>query len=144
VAQERSGTPSEGDPPQKRGASANGCLVILAIILAFSVGCGVLIAVGSGDSNGLSGQAKLIEVCLVAQDRVRDELVAPSSAKFPGCNGATLDRVVATGTGTWRMTSHVDADNRLGGTVRADWTATIRQGSAPDLYLVTVESLVER
>lgn len=57
---------------------------------------------------------------------VEDRLVSPSTAEFPGVFDGKKDHVTKNGT-TYTIRSYVDAQNRMGGTVRMYFEGVIEQ-----------------
>lgn len=60
-----------------------------------------------------------------AQSLVKDELKAPSTARFPV--SADSYAVIFDGQ-TWKVSGYVDAQNSFGATIRENWTATFAMG----------------
>lgn len=60
---------------------------------------------------------------------VRDELVAPADAEF-GESTITGDNGEASLTGPWTVVGTVDAPNRLGVTIRMQYTCDVRQAGS--------------
>lgn len=63
----------------------------------------------------------------VASERLERQLVDPGSAEYPGLM-ERREHIEKTGQ-RYQIDSWVQADNRLGGTVRMRWTAQVRQVS---------------
>ena len=57
---------------------------------------------------------------------VKERLVSPSTADFPGVFDGVGDHVTRDGT-TYTINSYVDSQNRMGGTIRVRFTGTIEQ-----------------
>lgn len=57
---------------------------------------------------------------------VKDRLVSPSTADFPGVFDGVSDHVTRDGT-TYTINSYVDSQNRMGGTIRVRFNGTIEQ-----------------
>ena len=70
-----------------------------------------------------------------AQELVKDELKAPSTAKF---SFDTSDYTVQRSGDQWKISGYVDAENGLGATLRENWTATFTMGdTSGDQYSVS-------
>ncbi len=62
------------------------------------------------------------EAWIEAKRTVKQDLVAPRTAKFPW--GA--DRIVQQG-GVWQVWGHVDSQNSFGAMIRSDWYCELRK-----------------
>lgn len=86
------------------------------------IGVIVLIGVIVGVSSALAPKKQYdannkFEVIAQCEDRVKERLKAPSTAKF--------DNEEATGSGTWTVTGTVDSENSFGATLRASFQCTV-------------------
>ncbi len=62
-----------------------------------------------------------------AQDLVKEQLVSPSSARFPSERNAYS---ISHSGNSWTVSGYVDANNSLGVSIRQNWTATFTMGDS--------------
>jgi hypothetical protein len=98
----------------------------------------VLCIIGNHNNNGGNsangGNAKY-EIYYMAKKYVKNQLKAPSSAKFPSFNDIS---VVDLGNNVYKVDAYVDAQNSFGTMVRSYYTITASNNS----YTWTVQSFI--
>lgn len=122
--------------------------MVKALAWFFAIAGGIIIIVAANSDPAprpapSASDRLAIEACIAAQDAVRAQLKAPSSAKFPGCAlGAHEYRIRADESlGTVIVMGHVDAQNSMGAMLRSDFGVKLeRRGSE----LVPVQVAMER
>lgn len=102
---------SELKPKQNRGLLF-GCLGCIMIPIAV-VGIMIVGALNGGGNYDSDNKYEAIAQC---EARVKDLLKAPSTAQFSSD---------ATGSGTWKVTGTVDAENSFGATLRSTYGCTV-------------------
>ncbi|MHB8183365.1 MAG: hypothetical protein ACYDDN_06400 [Candidatus Desulforudaceae bacterium] len=122
-AQEKINTEVQAKKNKKMGI---GCLVIVALTLLFVVA--VSGGGGSDPANNTSAPAEprpehsAIEAYSMSQEFCRNNLKAPSTAKFPW----TAQAVVDLGDGEYKVSSYVDAENSFGAKIRTNYICTVK------------------
>lgn len=64
-----------------------------------------------------------LEACGWCQVKVKEELKAPASAKFPSCNRASIRKVAE---GVYAVKSYVDAQNSFGAMIRTGYVCQVK------------------
>jgi len=117
----------EAEDAKKAG---QGCLMFIGIVVVI----GLAIALWpSGNSRG--GGAEVVTLpngdtitssraVVMCRNQIRDQLLSPSSAKFPGAFSDRYTRPVKTGN-AWRQLVHVDAQNAFGVALPSSWNCVI-------------------
>lgn len=111
--------------------AGQGCLILIAFIVVI----GVIVAIWSSTSSGSSSSQEAItlpngntitssEAVVRCRDVIRAQLLAPSSAKFPGPFSDRYTRPVKSGN-TWRYVVHVDAQNAFGAMLPSSWNCVL-------------------
>lgn len=103
--------------------SGHGCLTVFLILLAIA---GLVLVFGQcgGSSSGKSDSwNNEISAKTYAEFMVKDNLKAPSTAKF--CNSATEMNAKNLGGSKWKVTGWVDAQNSFGAMIRSDFEVTL-------------------
>jgi hypothetical protein len=95
-------------------------LLAITVLTLAALACG-----GSGSRANAPDVGDDIGACVVCQDFVKDQLVAPATAKFPICSHWEIDQKYGT-TDTWTATAYVDAENRMGAMLRMEFTCEVR------------------
>lgn len=111
-----SGESTEGTPaPATKNTKgcALGCLGVVAAVVFAAVACSV-----SGGSGGDSWEPTAFEARSICEDWVREQLKAPSTAKF-------IDGLESGGPVKYDITGEVDAENSFGAPLRTAWTCSI-------------------
>lgn len=98
-----------------------------------AVGMWAIGAIGADDSNGGSGgdEYGARDVC---EQFVEDKLVSPSSADFVGTSARHLQ-----GSSEWLVTGSVDAENRMGASIRIDYQCQVDHEGGNDWRLVDLQ-----
>lgn len=101
-------------------ATGLGCMVflVLAVALYFYIGSGN----STSDTPQKEREPDNIAAFVMSQTFVEKHLVSPSTAKFPYSSGA---KIVKLDSVTWRVTSYVDSQNKLGGMIRTYYEAKL-------------------
>lgn len=85
-----------------------------------SAGAGVI----GGGGNDASARDRSVDAWTTCKDFVEERLSAPSTADFPSWDP---DQYLKSRSGQeYTLAAYVDAENKLGGTVRTDFTCTVR------------------
>lgn len=99
---------------------ATGCLVIAALVIGIPVACTAIASVGGGDDDW---KPTATEARLICEGWVRDQLKAPSTARF-------VDGTTTGGPTAYTVTGAVDAENSFGAKLRTDWTCDVEYREA--------------
>lgn len=92
-----------------------GCLGMVVAVIALAVACTASGGGGGGDDRPPSDYEAEVQ----CQDWLKEQLKAPSTAKFSG--------TVSTGGPTaWQVSGTVDAQNSFGAMLRSTWSCAIR------------------
>ncbi|MFC0906235.1 hypothetical protein ACFHWD_16275 [Clostridium sp. MT-14] len=98
-------------------------IICCLIVSIFMVGCG-----SSSDENKPFSQLTLDEqkgyLWSMSEDAVKNNLKSPSTAKFPFSYDEAEFK--ALGNNEFEISSYVDAENSFGGTIRNNFTVTIK------------------
>jgi hypothetical protein len=107
---------------RSRKISRKGVVVVLCILIA--VGCCVISAIGSTQPPGpdVGGGTMAYIMC---QDFIEDRLVAPTTAKWPSSSEIRIARFNEREDEAYRVTGHVDAQNRMGAMIRTYYVCEI-------------------
>ena len=114
------------------------------------IGCLVMIALGVGlwfwvtstdpgpsETKHWTERDEWSMAYVVTERHVKDRLVAPSTAKFPG----VMEKRAHTSRNgqTYTIISYVDSQNRMGAMVRTPFVAEIRQAEKDQWRMITLE-----
>lgn len=110
--------------------STLGCLALVFAPVLLIIGVIVFGMISSGLGGGSSAAPNRFEAIQYCEDRVREQLRAPSTAEF---------RSSATDTNPFRVTGTVDAQNAFGATVRNDFQCTVN--ITGDSFTVQIDRL---
>ncbi len=110
--------------------TGQGCLIFIAIIVLIVVAITVWPSSGSSSTsqeaitlpNGTTITSS--EAVVRCRGMIRDQLVSPSSAKFPGPFSDRYTRPVKSGN-AWRYVAHVDSQNAFGATLPSSWNCVL-------------------
>lgn len=106
---------TESDQQGQWRSRAVAALIVAVLVVAVSS------SIGSGDDDGRDGDDE-IGAWIACQEFVERQLRAPATAQFPSRSSVEVER---TTTG-WEISGHVDAENAMGATLRADFTCQAR------------------
>lgn len=113
--------------PKKKSKLGIGVLVFVALVFV------LIVALGSGGGSDSADKASAppaapppehsaIEAYSMSQDFCRNNLKAPSTAKFPW----VAPHVEDLGDGEYRVSSYVDAENSFGAKIRTNYICTVK------------------
>ena len=100
----------------KKKSSGCGCLIFLAIVIAFFM--------WGAANHRESEQDPALDALVYSQFYVKQQLKAPSTAKFAGINESSVQKV---NDNTYIVHSFVDAQNSFGAMIRTKYTATMER-----------------
>lgn len=104
-------------------------IVIIGILLFLIVGFNTC------NSEMEPNEPDNVDHVLNAQNFVKKNLKAPSTAKFPP---TTTARVYPTGTDSYRVHSYVDSQNGFGAMLRSDWVVEFRYVGSDKVELIKI------
>lgn len=109
----------EKEPLTNQQQASIGCGVTIGVILFLIVT--LFIVFDSGDTPQSEKNLE-IGAWVYAKDAVKNQLVSPSTAKFPAYFPGN---VIQSSNDLFTVTSYVDSQNRLGATVRSFWSVEL-------------------
>lgn len=117
----------EAEDAKKAG---QGCLIFIGIIVLIGVAIAFWPSSGSNSRseevitlpNGTTISSS--EAVVRCRNMIRDQLLSPASARFPGPFSDRYTRPVRSGN-TWRYTAHVDSQNAFGATLPSSWSCVL-------------------
>ncbi len=129
----------------KAGKIAAGILGFIIILFIFT---------GNGDKSSTSSNApevtkptySNIQICVEAEELIKNTLKAPATAEFPTCSSISIERLENDG---FRVASYVDSQNSYGALIRTDWTIVFYYTDGgtktrTDLLIVDGETVYDR
>jgi hypothetical protein len=130
-------------PPRKQTSVAAKVAAVLGIVFlcALAYTAAQLPAAedrATGASNSGSRQPDMIDMQVKAERLIKNNLKAPSTAKFPGMFEQSAYKLAKTASGTYILKGWVDAQNGFGAMIRSDWYVEFRQ-DASGLSVVNFE-----
>lgn len=81
---------------------------------------------GSGETTPWNERDNWAGAYVMTQDWVKNRLVSPSTADFPGAS-TKRDHTTRVEGQKYRIVSYVDSQNRMGGTIRTSFIAEVEQ-----------------
>lgn len=109
---------------------AIGCLVIVGVMILFGI-IGSFLEDGEYDNSTMA--------YIMMEEFVKERLVAPKTAEFPGTFDGRVDHIQHLGDQKYRINSYVDAQNSFGATIRNNFTGEIEQVSEDRWRLNSLE-----
>lgn len=119
----------EANDKKKAG---QGCLILIGLIVIVGIIIGVSTSGGSGSSsstaeaitlpNGDTVESTLATV--LCRDHVRDQLLSPASAEFPGPFSSNYREPTRAGN-TWNQVITVDSQNAFGAMIPSTWDCVV-------------------
>jgi hypothetical protein len=119
----------EEDKPSPAQSVVGGLMLVLLLGLLYMNYCGDS---GTSEPRATHSDAAATVMC---QSFVRDRLAAPSTARFPR-GTAQVTKADAT---TYRVASHVDAQNHFGAQIRSRYVCTVRWVGDGNWRLISLE-----
>ena len=95
---------------------------LTTFLLLLLVAVGISALFGGSDEGGSSDPSDL-EIVMACQRFVEQRLVSPGTAEF---ERASQVRISSQPGNRWIARSYVDSQNRMGATIRSNWTCDIR------------------
>lgn len=103
------------------GCAGIGCLTLIVLVVIGFIGSSI-------DRQRWEKVDHSIDAVTYSTHRIKEMLVAPSSARFPSLVMDGINRHVSRGKNqTYKVHSWVDSQNRFGAMIRANYTATLRR-----------------
>lgn len=118
-------------------SSSNGCIGCLGLIIIVGIIAFAFHSCLGGSSSKEADNTSMI--ITIAQDAVKKQLKAPSTAKFPwGSDEYNIKEVVADDSGfkAYYVKSYVDAENSFGAKIRTDFIVKLELSDDGEKYKV--------
>ncbi len=96
-------------------------------------------------NNAASALDEKADAYRVACDKVREQLLAPSEAKFPSYDSSYVTECASDDTAydtMYKINAYVDAQNNFGGFGRYDWSARVYHSKSNRMFSVYIDSLL--
>lgn len=119
-----------------------GCIVIIILAWLFaSFACPSNVSTGGNVSSSTNWRAEdnSLMAYIMIEDFVKERLVSPGSARFPGIFDGKADHITYLGNQRYRIVSWVDSQNAFGASLRTYFTAEIEQTGEETWRLISLE-----
>jgi len=115
---------------ENRNACCGAVFILAAIFLVLWVLINGACPSGNGGTHRVSNwrtEDNSTMAYIMVEDFVKERLISPSSARFPGVFDGRADHITSLGNRRYRITSWVDSQNSFGAVLRTHFTAEIEQ-----------------
>jgi len=115
---------------ENRNACCGGTFILAAILLVLWILIHSACPSGDGSTQHASNwrtDDNSTMAYIMLEDFVKERLVSPGSARFPGVFDGRAEHITSLGNRRYRITSWVDSQNSFGAVLRTHFTAEIEQ-----------------